>query len=217
VRSTASLRLPFTQRWLVENIHHTDLLGQRYAIDFVGVDEQGRTAAVRDWRTFFGTEPPERFFAFGRPILAPGDGVVVGCHDGEVDHEARRSQLSLIPYALGQAARLRQGVAAVAGNHVTIALRDSGRFVTLCHLRNGSLTVGIGDHVVTGQKIAECGNSGNSTQPHLHLQVNDRADWQFAEGLPAVFHDYREWHRRGGGFQDRAVGRPEESSVIQPL
>ena len=212
-----SLRLPFTQRWLTENIHHTDLLGQRHAIDFVGVDEHGRTARVRDWRTMFTTEPPERFFGFGRPILAPGDGVVVGLHDGEVDHEARRSQLTLAGYALGQASRLRQGLVAVTGNYVTIALRDSGKFVTLCHLRRGSLIVGLGDPVTAGQQIAECGNSGNSTQPHLHLQLNDRADWDVAVGLPAFFRDFREWRGRDRGFQNHEFGRPEELSVVEPL
>jgi hypothetical protein len=64
------------------------------------------------------SEPPERFFAYGRPMLAPADGVVVAAHDGEVDHAARRSQLALVPYALGQAARLRRGVPGVAGNHL---------------------------------------------------------------------------------------------------
>src|SRR5690606_6788420 len=122
--SPVLLSLPFTQRWVVRNSparrvpsHGVDLLGQRYAIDFVGVDDRGRTACRRDWRSWLSTEPPERFFAFGRPILAPAAGVVVGVHDGEPDHVARRSQLALIPYALGQAARLRQGVAAIAGNY----------------------------------------------------------------------------------------------------
>lgn len=217
MRKAGSLRLPFEQRWLVENVHRADLLGQRYAIDFVGVDEHGRTAPVRDWRTAFATEPPARFVAFGRPILAPGDGVVVARHDGEADHEARRSQPALAAYALGQASRLRQGLVAVTGNYVTIALRESGRFVTLCHLRNGSLRVAIGDPVTAGQQIAECGNSGNSTQPHLHLQLNDTTDWDAAAGLPATFRDFREWHGPDGDFDDRQLGRPEERSVVEPL
>lgn len=110
------LSLPFEGRWLVQNSparrvpsHGTDMLGQRYAIDFVGVDEKRRTAFRRDWRTFLATEPPERFVAFGRPILAPGDGVVIAVHDGEVDHEARRTPLTLVPYMFGQQKRFRQG------------------------------------------------------------------------------------------------------------
>ena len=65
--------------------HGIDLFGQRHAIDFVAVDDRGRTAGIRDWRTLLASEPPERFYAFGRPILAPAYGTVVAVHDGEVD------------------------------------------------------------------------------------------------------------------------------------
>src|SRR4051794_16671658 len=102
------LALPFTGRWLARNSparrvpsHGTDLLGERYAIDFIGVDERRRSAPRRDWRTILGTEPAERFLGYGRPILGPADGVVVEVHDGEVDHSGRRSQLALLPYVLG--------------------------------------------------------------------------------------------------------------------
>ncbi|MCO1654553.1 hypothetical protein [Pseudonocardia humida] len=57
------------------------------------------------------TEPPERFYAFGLPVLAPAAGRVVTAHDGETDHEARRSQLALLPYALTEASRVRAGAA----------------------------------------------------------------------------------------------------------
>ncbi|MDR2987926.1 MAG: M23 family metallopeptidase [Nocardiopsaceae bacterium] len=218
------LSLPFTGRWAVQNSparrvpsHGTDLLGSRYAVDFVGVDDRHRTAPLRDWRTFLTTEPPERFFAFGRPILAPGCGVVVTVHDGETDHAARRSQLSLIPYALGQASRLRQGPSAIAGNYVTIAHRSSGAFITLVHLRAGSLLVAVGDEVVTGQQLAECGNSGNSTQPHVHVQVTDHPDVTLARGMPLAFRMFREWPRGRQAFRDREVGVPEESAEIEPL
>jgi hypothetical protein len=219
------LALPFTERWLVQNSparrvpsHGTDLFGGRYAIDFVGVDERRRTAADRDWGTLFGTEPPERFFAFGRSILAPAEGVVVAVHDGERDHEARRSQLALVPYMLGQAARARQGIGAIAGNHVIIALRDREAFVALVHLRAGSLRVAPGDTVTTGQRLAECGNSGNSTQPHVHVQVMDGPDPSVARGLPMAFRSYREWPRGEGATGPRPVGSgiPAEGAVVEP-
>lgn len=217
------LALPFTERWLVQNSparrvpsHGSDLFGGRYAIDFVGVDERRRTAGERDWGTFFGTEPPERFFAFGRPILAPADGVVVTVHDGEPDHAARRSQLSLVGYMAGQGDRARQGVDAIAGNHVVIRLRDVGACVALVHLQRGSLRVGVGDAVTTGQQIAACGNSGNSTQPHLHVQVMDGPDANVAHGVPLAFRDYREWPRLGR--EPRAVdsGIPTEGALVEP-
>jgi hypothetical protein len=160
-REPVVLSLPFHGRWLVQNSparrvpsHGVDLFGERYAIDFVGVDAGRRTAKRRDWRTLLATEPPERFLAFGRPILAPASGRVVHVHDGEIDHEGRRSQLSLLPYALGQAARVRQGFGAVAGNHVVIGLAEVAAYVALVHLQAGSLTVGVGDEVTTGQQVA---------------------------------------------------------------
>ncbi|MBD7949455.1 M23 family metallopeptidase [Oerskovia rustica] len=221
---TVTLALPFHGRWLVQNSparrvpsHGVDVLGQRYAIDFVGVDSRHRTAAVRDWRTALGTEPPELFVAFGRPILAPADGVVVRVHDGEDDHAARRSQLALVPYALGAAARLREGVHAVAGNHVTVVLAGSGAFVSLVHLRHGSLRVRVGDAVRAGQQVAACGNSGNSTQPHVHVQVTDSADFSVARGVPITFRDFREWPRGRGEPLDRVTGLPDERSVVEPL
>ncbi len=222
--SAVLLRLPFTRRWVVQNSparrvpsHGTDLLGLRYAIDFVGVDDQHRTAPLRDWRTILATEPPERFFAYGRPILAPCDGVIVEAHDGEIDHAARRSQLALVPYALGQASRLRQGLRAVAGNYVIIAHRDGGSFVSLVHLRAASMRVGIGDEVAVGQQIAECGNSGNSTQPHVHVQVTDSPNLSVARGVPLVFRDFREWSRGETHFHDRESGIPNDATVVEPL
>jgi len=217
------LWLPFTGLWLARNSparrvpsHGTDLMGGRYAIDFIGVDHRRRTAGRRDWRTLLATEPPERYFAYGRPILAPAAGTVVDVHDGEIDHVGRRSQLSLVPYALGQAARLRQGVRAIAGNYVIIAL-PGGAFVALVHLRAGSVRVAIGDEVTTGQPLGACGNSGNSTQPHVHVQVMDNLDLSIARGLPMAFRRFREWPRGGKQPQDRELGLPGEEAVVEPL
>src|SRR5690606_11370266 len=127
-----------------------------------------------------------RFLAYGQPILAPADGTVVAVHDGEPDHEARRSQLALVGYMLGQAGRLRRGPSALAGNHVVIALADRPVFVVLAHLRAGSIRVAVGDSVRVGSQLGECGNSGNSTQPHVHVQVMDGADPRVAHGVPLV-------------------------------
>ncbi|MGH8866725.1 MAG: M23 family metallopeptidase [Actinomycetes bacterium] len=218
------ISLPFEGLWLARNSparrvpsHGTDLLGERYAIDFIGVDDRHRTASRRDWRTVLATEPAERFVAYGRPILAPADGIVVQGHDGEIDHVGRRSQLSLVPYALGQAARLRQGLAAVAGNYLIIALRDGSAFIALAHLRAGSFRVAVGEEVSLGQQVAACGNSGNSTQPHVHVQVMDSPDLSVARGVPMVFRRFREWASGARQVQVRESGLPGEGAVVEPL
>ena len=143
--------------------------------------------------------------------------MVADVHDGEPDHDGRRSQLALVPYALGQAGRLRQGVHAIAGNTVTIAVRGGAAFVSLAHLRLGSIRVGVGDHVAAGQHIAACGNSGNSTEPHVHLQVMDRADPSNAAGMPLRFRSFREW--LPGSAEPVIVGSgiPGEQSIVESL
>lgn len=188
-----TLALPFVGTWRVENSparrvpsHGTELFGVSHAIDFVAVDDRNRSAP-RTWRTYVGLEAPETFRGFGAPVLAPAAGTVVAVHDSEPDHEARRSQLRLLPYMLGQASRARRGIVGLAGNHVAIALAPDGPFVLLAHLRQGSVTVGPGDIVSVGQQVGECGNSGNSTEPHIHLQVSDVIDDRRARGVPIVF------------------------------
>lgn len=187
------LRLPFRGRWMAQNSpanrvpsHGTHLFGTTFAIDFVAVDDVGRSA-TRTWRSALATELPTAFVGFGVPILAPISGTVMAVHDGEPDHEARRSAPALASYALTQASRVRAGVGAIAGNHVIISPTPSGPFVLVAHLRQGSIAVGIGDVVAAGEPVGLCGNSGNSTEPHVHVQATDSADPALARGLPIVF------------------------------
>jgi hypothetical protein len=220
--SAVLLDLPFTGLWLARNSpaarvpsHGTGLFGTTYAIDFLAADLRRRTAELRDWRTVLGTEPVDRFLGFGRPILSPADGVVAAVHDGEPDHRARRSQLALVPYALGQAARVRRGVPAVAGNHVIVALGRAGPYAAVVHLQLGSIIVRLGQTVVAGQPLGSCGNSGNSTQPHVHVQVMDSVDVATACGVPLAFRRFREWPRGSTTAKVRESGLPAEGSLVQ--
>lgn len=210
------LELPFRGLWLARNSparrvpsHGTHAFGVTYAIDFVAVERDG-LPAPRTWRSAFAVEAPEGFVGFGAPVLAPANGTVVAAHDGEPDHAARRSQIALVPYMLGQAKRVREGVGAVAGNHVVVALGQRGPFVLLAHLRRGSLRVASGDEVVVGDQLGECGNSGNSTQPHVHVQVTDSTDWATTRGLPMAF------RRRRPGRDGSTAGAwmPAESEIV---
>ena len=217
------IELPFTGLWRARNSparrvpsHGTDLLASTYAIDFIGVDSSGRSGSARDWRSFLATEPPSRFVGFDRPLLSPGDGTIVTAHDGEPDHAARRSQLTLIPYALGQAGRFRRGVSAIAGNYVIIALRDSAVCVALVHLRRGSVSVSPGDSVHRGTQLATCGNSGNSTQPHVHIQLMTSPDMAVARAVPMAFARFQERPPRASTFTPRESTIPAENALLKP-
>jgi len=222
-RPPVVLSLPLTGSWLALNTparrvpsHGTHFLGQTFAIDFVAVDAERRTASVRDWRTVLAVEPADRFLGFGQPILAPVDGQVVAVHDGEPDHVARRSPLTLLAYAVTQGSRLRSGLNAVVGNHAILALNEEGPFVVLAHLREGSMQVHSGDKVNRRQPIARCGNSGNSTQPHVHVQVMDSTDQLAARGLPMAFRDYVAWPR-GGTERHVSQGIPGHRERVAPV
>ena len=187
------LRYPFRGRWLVQNSpanrvpsHGTAMFATGYAIDFVPVDARGRSAPFT-LTSLVSPEAPERSPGFGRPILAPGSGVVVAVHDGEPDHEAFRG-LPSIGYALTQRRRAAEGWAGLAGNHVVIELAP-GVLVALCHLRQGSISVLRGEQVAAGDTVGQCGNSGNSTEPHLHLQAMNHPDAGRASAVPISFED----------------------------
>jgi murein DD-endopeptidase MepM/ murein hydrolase activator NlpD len=218
------LRLPFGGPWLTVRTpahrvpsHGTHLFGQTFAFDFVAVDARGRTASVWDWRTLLATEPVERFVGLGRPILAPADGRVAAVHDGEVDHEGRRSPLSLLPYAATQGARLRRGAGAVAGNYVVLELEHRSAFVLLAHLMRGSISVRPGASVGVGDPVARCGNSGNSTQPHLHVQAMDSLSPLRARGLPVEFRDYEARPRVRSAPRRVDRGVPRRREVVEPV
>lgn len=187
---SVDLAYPFTGRWLVQNSpanrvpsHGTELFATAHAIDFVPVADTGRTAPIT-LGSLVRPEPAERFPGFGRPILSPVDGIVVAAHDTEPDHPAYRG-LPSIRYALTQRRRAASGWVALAGNHLLIEYR--GIFIALCHLQQDSIAVSPGRRVRAGEVIARCGNSGNSTEPHVHVQAIDRRDVERADAVPLTF------------------------------
>ena len=71
----------------------------------------------------------------------------------------------------------------LAGNHIIQDLGD-GHFAAYAHLRPGTLKVKVGDTVHAGDVIGRLGNTGNSSEPHLHFQVCDAPSFPDSEGLP---------------------------------
>lgn len=184
------LEYPFEGRWLTRNSpadrvpsHDTALFGTSYAIDFVPVGE-GRRTAPFSFASLVRPEAADRFPGFGRPVLAPAAGTVASVHDAEPDHAAHRG-LPSIGYALTQRRRAAAGWLGLAGNHVLI---DSGdAVIAICHLQQGSTVVRPGRTVRPGALLGLCGNSGNSTEPHVHLQAIDRRDVERAVAVPITF------------------------------
>ena len=74
------------------------------------------------------------------------------------------------------------------GNYIIIKNKDL--YCLIAHAKKGSILVFPGNSVKEGQKIAEVRHSGNSTAPHLHFQLMDRADLVNAKGLPCCFKNY---------------------------
>jgi hypothetical protein len=190
VSAIVELSYPFGGHWRVRNSpadrvpsHGTRLYASAYAIDFVPVDERGISARM-GFQAFMRPEAPDRFAGFGRPILSPVAGTVVSAHDGEEDHSAYRG-IPSVGYALTQYRRAASGWRALAGNHVLV--ENNGVVVALCHLRQGSVAVRPGMRIRRGEVLGLCGNSGNSTEPHVHVQAMDGPDIASAAPVQIVF------------------------------
>ncbi|GAA2752339.1 M23 family metallopeptidase [Amnibacterium kyonggiense] len=167
--------------------HGTHAYGQAYAIDLIAAPEGVPRPRFGEAGGSF--LPPDRFPAFGRPVLAPADAVVVRAVDRMRDHRSRSSWAAYGLFFLEAIPREALGPTGVLGNHVVLRLADGTHFV-LAHLQAGSVAVRRGERVVVGQPLARCGNTGNTTEPHLHCQRQDTASVFTATGLP--------WTVRGG-------------------
>ena len=107
-------------------------------------------------------------YAWGQPVYAPMDGVVVACSDGAPDRE-RISMIRDLVTLLMFPPKPGSPFPAYGGNYVV--LQCGNVYPLLAHLRCGSVRVNVGDHVRVGDEVGEVGNSGSSIQPHLHFQV----------------------------------------------
>ena len=188
------LAVPLRGPWAARNSpadrvpsHGTRRLALEHSIDLVPVDEAGRTARFRPV-SLLRPEPPEAFPGFGREVVSPVDGVVHSVHDGQEDRPAHRGLPSLL-HALTQGRRAAAGWAALAGNHVILRAghRGGSVYLALCHLRRGSILADPGRRIGAGEVLGGCGNSGNSTEPHLHLQVMTAPDPSAARAVPFTF------------------------------
>jgi hypothetical protein len=94
--------------------------------------------------------------------------------------------------------------------------KDSTVYVALVHLRRASLRVTPGDSVHHGTQLATCGNSGNSTQPHLHIQLMTSPDMSTAQAVPMAFTRFQERPPHSSAFTTRLSAVPTENALLKP-
>ncbi len=142
-------------------------IAQRFAIDWVRLRPDGRT--------FSGDQASNRSYrAYGAEALAVADGVVAAVKDGIPEN---------VPGPTSRAVPMT--LETLAGNYVTVDI-GGGRFAFYAHFQPRSLRVKKGDRVRRGQVLGLVGNSGNSTEPHLHFHVSDSPSPLGSEGVPYV-------------------------------
>jgi murein DD-endopeptidase len=156
-------------------------IAQRFAIDYVRVDTAGSTVAGDRARN-------ENFYAEDADAIAVADGIVVATKDSIPEN---------IPGPTSRAVPIT--LETVGGNHVILDI-GGGRYAFYAHLRPGSLRVRTGDRVRRGQVVGLVGNSGNSTEPHLHFHLADGNSPLGSEGIPYVHESFELLGRCKGPF-----------------
>lgn len=164
-------------RFVINPVDGKLRLAERFAIDFVELDENGK---------LFEGDPSDlsNWHFYGADIYAAASGKVVGMLDSLPDQP---------PGELPSGAT----IVTAGGNHVVVDMGD-GRFAFYAHMVPNSITVKEGDFVQRGQVLGRLGNSGNTDAPHLHFHVMDNAATLNSNGLPYVF---KSWE-----YQGRVVG-----------
>jgi hypothetical protein len=140
-------------------------IGQRYAIDWIQLGADGNS--------FTGDKSKNSsYHAWDQEIHAVANGKIVAVKDG-------------IPENVPNSGRIAVPTTSetLAGNYIILDLGD-GHFAAYAHLRPGTLKVKVGDTVHAGSVLAHLGNTGNSSEPHLHFQVCNAPSFPASEGLP---------------------------------
>lgn len=190
-QTMAYLRLPFEGEWLVfwggrtvEQNYHAAVRDQRFAYDLL---------VVKNGRSHSGDgKSNEQYFCWNKKILSPSSGTVISVVSGLPDNPPGVMDPENPP-----------------GNYVILDLGNK-EYALLAHLQNGSVSVSEGDEVRPGQPLGLCGNSGNTSEPHLHFHVQDRKEFGKGNGKPVFFSDYLS----DGKPIDR--GEPVRGETISP-
>lgn len=168
-RNTTSMQLPFKGEWFIfwggdtkQQNYHVASTAQKNAFDIVVMDAENKT-----YKTNGKTN--EDYYAFGKEVIAPCDGIVEKVINGVADNK---------PGVMNSTD--------VTGNTVLIKTAN-GECLLLAHFKLGSILVKEGDKVQQGQQLGLCGNSGNSSEPHIHFHIMNTEDMDVATGIKCYF------------------------------
>jgi hypothetical protein len=201
LEKTVVVDFPLQGEWITPNTpgkkipsHGTDMLGQRYAFDFVSVQPGSR--GMRFYKAsllrylILGVRLQD-CYGWGKPIFSPVEGTVVQAEDGWPErnpvHLARDLAI-VLKHAFTFDLEKTKDLRSLAGNNLIIEFTEG--FAFFAHAQTGSIKVSPGDRVAPGQHLANVGHSGNSTAPHLHFHLMDQLDPRRAQGIPCCFRDY---------------------------
>lgn len=170
-KSALAMGLPFRGQWSVfwggatlEVNQHVTHKSQRRAADLVIVDANGKTHRGDGKKN-------EDYFAYGQDILTVADGTVVTAIDGVPENAPG----AMNPYF-------------ALGNSV-IVKHDEHLYSAYAHLQAGKLRVKAGATIKKGTVLGSCGNSGNTSEPHLHFQLQDGPLFVSSWGVEPIFKD----------------------------
>lgn len=172
-RNTSSFILPFHDEWYVfwggksvSQNYHNGHKSMRGAFDFLVMGPNGKSSRGQPHTN-------DDFYAFGKEIIAPADAKVIFTINDIDDN--------LWP-AMNRAA---------GGGNMILLETAQKEYLLMAHLKKGSVVVKEGELVKQGQLLGLCGNSGNSTEPHLHYQTINTADLLGATGAWTYFDDIK--------------------------
>lgn len=176
-------------------------IGQRYAIDWLQLGADGRTFSG-DYHS------NASYHAYNQEIHAVADGKIVAATDGIPENVPNSNKLAI-----------QITDENVAGNHLIEDL-GGGHFAAYAHLRPGTLKVKVGDSVRAGDVIARLGNTGNSSEPHLHFQVCNAPSFLRSQGLPFALTQFTHQEYRLAGPASRpqlALGAAHQVTNQEPM
>lgn len=146
--------------------YHVIAADQRWAYDLV---------VTRDGQTHRGEgRQLEDYYIYGMPVLAAADGTVLSVVNDQPESR------------IGETGKVKNA----GGNQVVIQVAEN-EFLFICHLQPGSIKVKAGDKVRAGDALGLVGNSGNTSEPHIHIHLQDSLKDYSGEGIPMYFHNYR--------------------------